>query len=100
MRRRGTRAGSTGALLVLCAGASCWCPAAALAQAAEVSYATHCVPPAGIDPVDGTTKVEITAPGHAKVGDTVDIGWKFVQAASRNPDIIDLPRTPSSRPAC
>ena len=61
------------------------------AQAAEVSYATHCVPPAGIDPVDGTTKVEITAPATAKVGDTVDVVWKFTQAASKNPDIIDLP---------
>ncbi|MER7975354.1 hypothetical protein ABTX35_41205, partial [Streptomyces sp. NPDC096080] len=56
-----------------------------------MSYATHCVPPAGIDPVDGTTKVEITAPATAKVGDTVDVVWKFVQAASKNPDIIDLP---------
>ncbi|WP_251093675.1 hypothetical protein [Streptomyces sp. Caat 7-52] len=91
MRRRGTTAGSTGALLVLCAGCVLLGPAVAPAQAAEVSYATHCVPPAGIDPVDGTTKVEITAPATAKVGDTVDIGWKFVQAASKNPDIIDLP---------
>ncbi|MEU6253394.1 hypothetical protein [Streptomyces sp. NPDC047043] len=65
--------------------------AAGTAQAAEVSFATHCVPPAGIDPVDGTTKVEITAPATAKVGDTVDVVWKFVQAASKNPDIIDLP---------
>ena len=64
---------------------------AGTAQAAEVSYATHCVPPAGIDPVDGTTKVEITAPATAKVGDTVDVVWKFTQAASKNPDIIDLP---------
>lgn len=64
---------------------------AGTAQAAEVSYATHCVPPAGIDPVDGTTKVEITAPATAKVGDTVDIVWKFTQAASKNPNIIDLP---------
>ncbi|MFJ9898766.1 hypothetical protein ACIQPR_36095 [Streptomyces sp. NPDC091280] len=62
------------------------------AQAAEVSFATHCVPPAGVaDPVDGTTKVEIDAPATAKVGDTVDIVWKFTQAASKNPDIIDLP---------
>ncbi|MFF6992738.1 hypothetical protein [Streptomyces sp. NPDC010273] len=62
------------------------------AQAAEVSYATHCVPPAEVaDPVDGTTKVEITAPATAKVGDTVDVVWKFTQAASKNPDIIDLP---------
>ncbi|MER5752171.1 hypothetical protein [Streptomyces sp. NPDC002088] len=65
--------------------------AAGPAQAAEVSYTTHCVPPAGIDPVDGTTKVEITAPATAKVGDTVDIVWKFTQPASKNPDIIDLP---------
>ncbi|MFF9771622.1 hypothetical protein ACF1GT_34465 [Streptomyces sp. NPDC014636] len=91
MRRRGTTAGGTGALLVLCAAGVLLGPAVAPAQAAEVSYATHCVPPAGIDPVDGTTKVEITAPATAKVGDTVDIGWKFVQAASKNPDIIDLP---------
>ncbi|MFV8186825.1 MULTISPECIES: hypothetical protein [unclassified Streptomyces] len=74
--------GGAGALLGLTAGP---------AQAAEVSFATHCVPPAGIDPVDGTTKVEVTAPATAKVGDTVDVVWKFVQAASKNPDIIDLP---------
>ncbi|MEU1009594.1 hypothetical protein [Streptomyces sp. NPDC005890] len=91
MRRRGTAAGSTGALLVLCAAGVLLGPMVAPAQAAEVAYATHCVPPAGIDPADGTTKVEITAPATAKVGDTVDIGWKFVQAASKNPDIIDLP---------
>ncbi|MGQ4384992.1 hypothetical protein [Streptomyces sp. SAS_270] len=68
--------------------------AAAPAQAAEVSYATKCVPPAasGLDPVEGTTKVEITAPATAKVGDTVDVVWKFVQAASKNPDLIDLPK--------
>ena len=74
--------GGAGALLGLTAGT---------AQAAEVSFATHCVPPAGITPVDGTTKVEVTAPATAKVGDTVDVVWKFVQAASKNPDIIDLP---------
>ncbi|MEU1176489.1 hypothetical protein ABZ464_02360 [Streptomyces sp. NPDC005820] len=63
------------------------------AQAAEVSYATHCVPPSGVGlpEIDGTTKVDITAPATAKVGDTVDIVWKFTQAASKNPDIIDLP---------
>ncbi|MFF5025954.1 hypothetical protein ACFY2J_17295 [Streptomyces collinus] len=94
MRRRGTtarRTGAAGAALVLCSAGVLLGVAAAPAQAAEVSFATHCVPPAGIDPVDGTTKVEITAPATAKVGDTVDVVWKFVQAASRNPDIIDLP---------
>ncbi|MFF4276748.1 hypothetical protein [Streptomyces sp. NPDC001536] len=67
--------------------------AAVPAQAAEVSFATKCVPPAasGLDPVDGTTKVEITAPATAKVGDEVEVVWKFVQAASKNPDLIDLP---------
>ncbi|MCX4881250.1 hypothetical protein [Streptomyces sp. NBC_00847] len=74
--------GGAGAVLGLAAGP---------AQAAEVSFATHCVPPAGIPPVDGTTKVEVTAPATAKVGDTVNVVWKFVQAASKNPDIIDLP---------
>ncbi|MFH0519819.1 hypothetical protein ACHBTE_21935 [Streptomyces sp. M41] len=66
--------------------------AAAPAQAAEVSYATECIPPAisGLPPVQGTTKVEITAPAEAKVGDEVEIVWKFTQAASKNPDILDL----------
>ncbi|KOU63072.1 hypothetical protein ADK57_23260 [Streptomyces sp. MMG1533] len=67
--------------------------AAVPAQAAEVAYATRCVPPAaaGLPPVDGTTEVEITAPATATVGDEVEVVWKFVQAASKNPDLIDLP---------
>ncbi|MXM67118.1 hypothetical protein GR925_27735 [Streptomyces sp. HUCO-GS316] len=67
--------------------------AAVPAQAAEVAFATHCIPPSGsgVDPVDGTTKVEITAPATAKVGDEVEVVWKFVQAASKNPGPIDLP---------
>ncbi|MGM0348982.1 hypothetical protein [Streptomyces sp. Adlamb9] len=88
MRRRGT---AVGAALVLSGAGALLGLAVTPAQAATVAYATHCVPPAGISPVDGTTQVEITAPATAKVGDTVDIGWKFVQAASKNPDIIDLP---------
>ncbi|MEV6764953.1 hypothetical protein AB0N16_30790 [Streptomyces sp. NPDC051105] len=94
MRRRVTpvRAGAAAAALVLGGAGLLLGAAAGTAQAAEVSFATHCVPPAGVaDPVDGTTTVEITAPATAKVGDTVDITWKFVQAASKNPDIIDLP---------
>ncbi|MER6461433.1 hypothetical protein ABT278_13290 [Streptomyces sp. NPDC001228] len=94
MRRRVTPvgAGAAAAALVLSGAGLLLGAAAGTAQAAEVSFATHCVPPAGVaDPVDGTTKVEITAPATAKVGDTVDITWKFVQAASKNPDIIDLP---------
>ncbi|MGW1726353.1 hypothetical protein ACWCQK_25875 [Streptomyces sp. NPDC002306] len=87
----GRRAGAAGVALVLCSAGVLLGAAAGTARAAEVSYTAHCVPPAGIDPVDGTTKVEITAPATAKVGDTVDIVWKFTQAASKNPDIIDLP---------
>ncbi|MHB9851653.1 hypothetical protein ACSYGO_20705 [Streptomyces krungchingensis] len=66
--------------------------AAAPAQAAEVSYKTECIPPSisGLPPVEGTTKVEVTAPAEAKVGDEVTITWKFVQAASKNPDVLDL----------
>jgi hypothetical protein len=66
--------------------------AAVPAQAAEVSYKTECIPPSisGLPPVEGTTQVEITAPAEAKVGDEVTITWKFVKAASKNPDVIDL----------
>ncbi|MEV7345684.1 hypothetical protein [Streptomyces sp. NPDC093544] len=66
--------------------------AAVPAQAAEVSYLTECIPPAisGLPPVEGTTKADISAPAEAKVGDEVTITWKFVQAASKNPDILDL----------
>ncbi|MFJ8947414.1 hypothetical protein ACIRG4_29950 [Streptomyces sp. NPDC102395] len=90
MRRRAALAAAavlTGGVAVLLG------VAAPQAQAAEVSYATRCIPPSGIGlpPVDGTTKVEITAPATAKVGDTVDVVWTFTQAASKNPDIIDLP---------
>ena len=66
--------------------------AASPAQAAEVSYRTECIPPpiSGLPPVQGTTRVQITAPAEAKVGDEVEVVWKFVEAASKNPDIIDL----------
>ena len=62
------------------------------AQAADVAYKTECIPPAisGLPPVQGTTKVQITAPATAKVGDEVDVVWKTTEAASKNPDILDL----------
>jgi hypothetical protein len=90
MRRR---AGAAGAALMLGGAGVVLGIAAGPAQAAEVSYATECVPPSisGLPPVQGTTKVDITAPAQAKVGDEVEIVWKFVQAASKNPDIVDLP---------
>ncbi|MFI7233748.1 hypothetical protein [Streptomyces cyaneofuscatus] len=66
--------------------------AASPAQAAEVSYATECVPPpiSGLPPVQGTTKVLLTAPAEAKVGDEIEVVWKTVGAASKNPDVLDL----------
>ncbi|MFJ3903402.1 hypothetical protein [Streptomyces sp. NPDC090025] len=62
------------------------------AMAAEVSYKTECIPPSisGLPPVQGTTKVLITAPATAKVGDEVEVVWKTVEAASKNPDVLDL----------
>ncbi|MER6495486.1 hypothetical protein ABT249_30940 [Streptomyces griseorubiginosus] len=99
MRRRVTpaagprRAGAAGAALALVGAGVALGLAAGPAQAAEVSFATRCVPPAGVglDPVNGTTKVEVTAPATAKVGDEITVVWKFTQAASKNPNIIDLP---------
>lgn len=96
MRTQRRRSASAAGALLLIGGAGgvlLGMAAAGPAQAAEVSYATKCVPPAasGLDPVNGTTKVEITAPATAKVGDEVDVVWKFTQAASKNPDLIDLP---------
>ena len=62
------------------------------AQAADVSYATECIPPSisGLPPVQGTTKVQLTAPAEAKVGDEIEVVWKTVEAASKNPDVLDL----------
>ncbi|MFJ9681192.1 hypothetical protein ACIRP2_24530 [Streptomyces sp. NPDC101194] len=66
--------------------------AASPAQAADISYSTECIPPAisGLPAVQGTTVVQLTAPAEAKVGDTVEVVWKTVQAASKNPDVLDL----------
>lgn len=96
MRTQRRRSGSAAGALLLLGGAGgvlLGMAAAGPAQAAEVSYATKCVPPAasGLEPVNGTTKVQISAPATAKVGDEVDVVWKFTQAASKNPDLIDLP---------
>ncbi|MEE1738890.1 hypothetical protein PUR49_20600 [Streptomyces sp. BE147] len=66
--------------------------AASPVQAADVSYATECVPPpiSGLPAVQGTTEVKLTAPAEAKVGDEIEVVWKTVAAASKNPDILDL----------
>ncbi|MEV7958151.1 hypothetical protein ACFVZR_13690 [Streptomyces sp. NPDC058316] len=66
--------------------------AASPAQAADISYGTECIPPpiSGLPAVQGTTVVQLTAPAEAKVGDTVEVVWKTVEAASKNPDVLDL----------
>ncbi|WP_239472372.1 hypothetical protein [Streptomyces sp. NEAU-S7GS2] len=66
--------------------------AAGTAQAAEVSYKTECLPPpiSGLPPIQGTTKVAVSAPGTAKVGEEIEVIWKTIEGASKNPDILDL----------
>lgn len=66
--------------------------AAGTAQAAEVSYKTECLPPpiSGLPPIQGTTKVAVSAPATAKVGDEIEVVWKTIEGASKNPDILDL----------
>ncbi|OKH97649.1 hypothetical protein A6A06_31130 [Streptomyces sp. CB02923] len=66
--------------------------AAGPAGAAEAAYPTECVPPpiSGLPAIQGTTKVEVTAPATAKVGDEVEVVWKTVEAASKNPGVLDL----------
>lgn len=90
----GRRTSAAGVALMLGGAGILLGVAAVPAQAAEVSYKTECIPPAasGLGPVEGTTKVEITAPATAKVGDEIQVVWKFVQAASKNPDLIVLPK--------
>ncbi len=80
---------STAALMLAGAGIM---TAAGPAQAAEVSYKTECLPPpiSGLPPIQGTTKVAVSAPGTAKVGEEIEVVWKTVEGASKNPDILDL----------
>ncbi|WP_428952879.1 hypothetical protein [Streptomyces sp. cg35] len=87
---RQRRAGAAGCALIL-SGAGLWL-AAAPAHAAESSFKTECIPPSisGLPPVEGTTVADITAPATAKVGDEIDVVWKTTQAASKNPDVLDL----------
>ncbi|MFJ5608918.1 hypothetical protein ACIQCJ_05975 [Streptomyces sp. NPDC093221] len=87
------RRSASAAVAALLLGGGSVLMTAGAAHAAESDFATRCVPPAasGLGPIDGTTKADITAPATAKVGDTVTVTWKTVQAASKNPDIIDLP---------
>ncbi|MEV5485439.1 MULTISPECIES: hypothetical protein [Streptomyces] len=90
MRQRRRAAVASAAALML-AGAGIM-TAAGTAQAAEVSYKTECLPPpiSGLPPIEGTTKVAVSAPATAKVGDEIEVVWKTVEGASKNPDILDL----------
>ncbi|MCM2428085.1 hypothetical protein [Streptomyces sp. RKAG337] len=89
--RRSRAATAVGVALMLGGGSALLI--AAPAQAAESSFATKCIPPkiANLPDINGTTKADITAPATAKVGDTIDVTWKTVQAASQNPGVADLP---------
>ncbi|MFK8847041.1 hypothetical protein [Streptomyces sp. Ac-502] len=88
---RQRRRASAGGFALMLAGAGIL-TAAGPADAAETAYRTECVPPpiSGLPAIQGTTKVEITAPATAKVGDEVEVVWRTVEAASKNPDILDL----------
>ncbi|WP_157855803.1 hypothetical protein [Streptomyces aureocirculatus] len=87
-----TRATAVGVALTLGGTGLVLIAAAGPAHAAEVAYRTECVPPpiSNLPPVHGTTKVELRAPAEAKAGDEVEVVWKTVEAASKNPDILDL----------
>ncbi|MFD7666556.1 hypothetical protein [Streptomyces sp. NPDC059788] len=89
MRQR--RRVSAGGFALMLAGAGVLA-AAGPAGAAETAYRTECVPPpiSGLPAIQGTTKVSVTAPATAKVGDEVEVVWKTVEAASKNPDVLDL----------
>ncbi|MFJ3955437.1 hypothetical protein ACIPXV_36285 [Streptomyces libani] len=88
-QRRRAAVASTAALVLAGAGIM---TAAGTAQAAEVSYKTECLPPpiSGLPPIQGTTKVAVSAPGTAKVGEEIEVVWKTLEGASKNPDILDL----------
>ncbi len=77
------------ALLLAGAGLVATAPTA---QAADTAYRTECTPPpiSGLPPVEGTTTVALSAPATAKVGEEIEVVWKTVTAASKNPDVLDL----------
>ncbi|MEU7594361.1 hypothetical protein AB0B79_15175 [Streptomyces sp. NPDC039022] len=88
---RQRRRASAGGFALMLAGAGVLATAGP-AGAAETAYRTECVPPpiSGLPAIQGTTKVEVTAPATAKVGDEVEVVWRTVEAASKNPDVLDL----------
>lgn len=90
MRQR-SRAGAASVAALVLAGAGLLATAGP-AGAAETAYLTECKPPpiSGLPAIEGTTKVEVSAPATAKVGEEIEVVWKTVEAASKNPGILDL----------
>ncbi|MEU9998436.1 beta-xylosidase [Streptomyces sp. NPDC050848] len=93
-RRRWTAAlGATA--LVFAAGGALASPAGALGTASqEVEFPTRCVPPpiAGIPPIEGITKAQITVDKPTpKVGDTVTVTYTITKPAASNPVDLALP---------
>lgn len=99
-RRLASLLGATA--LAVTAGGALAAPAEA---AANVDFATHCIPPAvaGIPPIDGTTTAIITVDDATpQVGDTVTVTYTVVTPAASNPTAISLPAdimTPSGKVA-
>ncbi|MER6009724.1 beta-xylosidase [Streptomyces bluensis] len=82
------------ALAVTAQGALTAPAGAASPRAADVDFATHCVPPpiAGIPPIDGTTTARIAVDNATpKVGDTVTVTYTVVKPAASNPTELALP---------
>ncbi|WP_405688032.1 beta-xylosidase [Streptomyces sp. NBC_00057] len=81
--------------LVIAGGGGLAGPAQAMATASvPVDFPTHCIPPAiaGIPPIDGPTKAEITVDNAApEVGDTVTVTYTVVKPAAGNPVDLALP---------
>lgn len=102
-RRRLTVLLAATALTVTAQGALTAPAGAASTRAADVDFATHCVPPpiAGIPPIDGTTTARIAVDNAApKVGDTVTVTYTVVKPAASNPTELALPAdimTPTGR---
>ncbi|WP_335936961.1 beta-xylosidase [Streptomyces sp. PTD5-9] len=90
--RRWAAALGVGALVVAGGGVLA-APAQALVTASvPVNFPTHCIPPAiaGIPPIDGATKAEITVDNAVpEVGDTVTVTYTVLEPAAGNP--VDLP---------
>ncbi|MFJ2896041.1 beta-xylosidase [Streptomyces sp. NPDC087218] len=81
--------------LIVTGGGVLAAPAQAMPTASvPVDFPTHCIPPdiAGIPPIDGTTKAEITVDNSApEVGDTVTVTYTVVEPAASNPVDLALP---------